>query len=144
MLNIPCTLQINRDLFSPASIDGDSFFAAPISVKTPKMSAVRFSLDTKKHDGLCESSLALEDIVVNYIQENLNSVKDLKSFCAKKGYHKHLPFVRDSTGALISLIRDADDDTNIPLLRRGGGDGFLLTCAHLENIQELHRILLLL
>lgn len=108
------------------------------------MSAVRFSLDTKKHDGLCEPSLALEDIVFNHLQGKFNSVEDLKSFCAKKGYRKHLSFVRDSTGALISLIRDARDDANIPLLPRGGGNGFLLTCANLEIIQELHRILLLL
>jgi len=141
---IPCALQINHDLFSPVSIGSDSFSAAPISVKTPKLSAVRFSLDTKKHDGLCGPSLALEDIIINYIQENLISFEDLKSFCTKKGYHKHLSFVHDSTETLISLIRDASDDANVPLLRRGGGYGFLLTCANLEKIQQLHSILSLL
>jgi len=140
---IPCALKINHDLFSPASIGSDSVPPSPVYVKTPKMAAVRFSLDTKKHDGLCNPSLALENIVANYIHGNLISVEDLKSFCTKMDYYKHISFVRGCIKTLISSIENVTGNDQVPLLRRGGGCGFMLTCVNLEKIQQLYRVLLL-
>jgi hypothetical protein len=137
---IPCPLNISQ--FSPASISPDLFSPAPFVIKTPKMSVVRFSSDTKKHDGLCKSSSALEDIAAGYINGDLTPVKDWKSFCTKMDCHNHIPFVRESIKVLILRLKNVtDDEHEIPLLLCGGGKGLMLNCVHLEKLEQLYNLL---
>merc|ERR1712187_729492 len=123
---------------APKVVAGQKAVAA---AKTSKMS-VNFSSDTKMHDGLCESSSVLEKIVVDYMNGHLKAVEDLKGFINKKKCCKHVPSVCKSIKKLISLLKRAGPGDKVPLLIRGGGKGFTLTCEHLEKITQLHNALL--
>jgi len=107
-----------------------------------KKKKVRFSSNTKLHDGLCKPSQVIEDIVRKYFNVNVLSVGDLKSFCTKEGRHNHLPFVSESIKTLIVSLKNAAPGDELPLLPRGGGSGFLLTSAHLKDTIQLYNMLL--
>ena len=113
-----------------------------VFVQTPKMSRIRFSSDTKMHDGLCKTSLNVEAIYTSYYNGELNSVKDLESFCTKLDCHNHLPSVVESISTLLVKLKNAGPGDKIPLLRRGGGKTYKMTCAHIESVTYLYNMLL--
>jgi len=133
----------------PSRLSLDALSQSPIlstesrkSIKTPRMAVVRFSADTKTHDGLCKRSWIIETLFSLVDKGGLASVKDLKSFFTKNRCHDHLPPVIQSIEALVLSLQNSAPEEEIPLLPGGGGSLRFIGCTDLKTLKWLYNQLL--
>lgn len=100
---------------------------------------VRFHEDVKLFDGLQPLSEALELTIWNfYTMQNIHSAEDILSFFRScQRYNRVFKQVSAAINALANLLSNMSCDATVPVLRRGGGRGLLLSSAHVASFRKL-------
>ncbi len=112
---------------------------------TTKRMSLKFHTSVKKHDGLCDQSRLLQDLVFAYFEAQiLHSPERTKEFVqARMNTYKMDPEkarteLHDQLSKLISKTHELDSNKSVPVLERGGGKGLVVACAHCPHLRRLH------
>lgn len=105
--------------------------------KRERRLTVRFTSETKSHDGMSYSSEVLQRVVEGYMGGQMASAKQVVALLSLSD-RQLLPEIDLSVQHLISLLDRARPTQRVPVLLRGGGKGLALNRDHLPHLHQLH------